>query len=90
VDWEALEGSDYQHRFHWDLIPGQNQLTLRHLLPPSVHLLDVAPATALRHDSHPHFKYKHRERQDCLHYCLPGPLNLFSILLQQMLLTGEL
>jgi hypothetical protein len=44
-------------------------------LPAHVAPMDVAPATALRHDSHPHFKYKHRERQDCLHYCLPGPID---------------
>lgn len=27
---------------------------------------------------------------DCLHYCLPGPLDLFAILVNQMLVTGEL
>jgi len=88
VDWEALEGSDYFHRFHWDLIPEQNARTLA-ALPPMVHVLDVAPATALRHDSHPHFKYKHRERQDCLHYCLPGPVDMWVELFAANVRYGE-
>ena len=29
-------------------------------------------------------------KEDCLHYCMPGPLDLFSIILQQMLFNNEI
>jgi hypothetical protein len=66
--------SHYEDRFRWDHMFALDAATLA-ALPEYVTPMDVAPATALRHDSHPHFKYKHRERQDCLHYCLPGPVD---------------
>jgi hypothetical protein len=66
--------SHYEDRFRWDFMFALDAVTLD-ALPEGVIPMDVAPATALRHDSHPHFKYKHRERQDCLHYCLPGPID---------------
>ena len=66
--------SHYEARYRWDAMAALDAATLA-ALPPAVTPFDVAPATALRHDSHPHFKYKHRERQDCLHYCLPGPID---------------
>ena len=28
-------------------------------------------------------------KKDCMHYCQPGPLDLFSVLLQQMMANGE-
>jgi len=66
--------SHYEERYRWDAMFALDAATLA-ALPAHVAPMDVAPATALRHDSHPHFKYKHRERQDCLHYCLPGPID---------------
>ena len=44
-------------------------------------IIDMQP-TCMRPDSHP-------GDGDCLHYCLPGPLSLFSVLLMQMLYNKE-
>jgi hypothetical protein len=38
-----------------------------------------------RADAHPGFG-----SNDCLHYCIPGPLDLAAALLHHMLVTGEL
>jgi hypothetical protein len=46
-------------------------------------ILDMAPLY-LRMDAHVIGK-----KDDCLHYCQPGPLNLFSILFLQMLANNE-
>lgn len=46
-----------------------------------VKLIDLSPLY-LRIDGHP--------GHDCLHYCMPGPLDLFGTLVYQMLDTGEL
>lgn len=37
---------------------------------PDIFILDVVPATKLRHDSHPNF-------HDGLHYCVPGPVDFW-------------
>lgn len=47
-------------------------------------VLDMSPLY-LRPDGH-----IRGEHQDCLHYCQPGPLNVFSVLLLQMFLNGEI
>ena len=85
---EDFPDADYKASWHWDNIPLQNAATLA-ALPRSVHLLDVAHATALRRDSHPHFKYGSRARQDCLHYCLPGPIDMWVELFAASVRYGE-
>jgi hypothetical protein len=85
---QDLPDSDYRSAWHWDLILPQNAATLA-ALPSSVHLLDVAPGASLRHDSHPHFKYGKKERQDCLHYCLPGPIDTWVELFAASVRYGE-
>ena len=85
---EDFSDADYKLRWHWDNIPAQNAATLA-ALPARVHVLDVAPAAALRHDSHPQFKYGHRQRQDCLHYCLPGPIDAWVELFAASVRYGE-
>jgi hypothetical protein len=32
----------------------------------------------------------HSGNGDCLHYCMPGPLDLAAMLLHHMFITGEL
>jgi hypothetical protein len=48
---------------------------------PFIQYLDMAPLL-FRPDAH--------SLRDCLHYCTPGPLDLFSILLYNKLINGEL
>jgi hypothetical protein len=47
-------------------------------MTPFLQVMDMTPLK-LRPDSH----------NDCLHYCMPGALNLFPVLLYNMLLTGQ-
>jgi hypothetical protein len=46
-------------------------------------LLSMEPLY-LRPDAH-----VYGSKHDCMHYCQPGPLDLFSVLLLQMMVTGE-
>jgi hypothetical protein len=50
-------------------------------LVPFIQYLDMTPLS-YRPDAH--------SLRDCLHYCTPGPLDLFSILLYNKLINGEL
>ena len=62
-------------RYHWAEILAQNEPTVA-ALPPDVLVVDVAPAAALRHDSHPSRTYAiDSEKRDGVHYCLPGPVD---------------
>lgn len=47
-------------------------------------IIDLTPLY-LRPDAHVKGK-----KDDCLHFCMPGPLDLFSIILQQMLYNKEI
>jgi hypothetical protein len=64
--------------YNWDRFYEQNEAVLafldRHY--PEVLVLDLVPSTALRQDSH----------INGLHYCLPGPLDTWAILLYNALL----
>lgn len=71
-------------KFDWHLHRQFDSLA-RHLLSPiGVRVVDMSPLY-LRPDAHI-FGAKH----DCLHYCQPGPLNLFSQLLLQLLYNHEI
>ena len=61
--------------FHWGDFARQNDLARGVIAAefPGVVFLDVAPATALRQDSHV-------GGHDCLHYCNPGPLDFWVTL----------
>lgn len=50
-------------------------------------VIDMSPLY-LRPDAHP--GKLSNGLQDCLHYCLPGPLNLFAVALMQMLYNKEI
>ncbi|XP_010265350.1 PREDICTED: protein trichome birefringence-like 19 [Nelumbo nucifera] len=57
-------------------------------------LLDTTQATLLRPDGHPgpygHFPQENRIVHDCVHWCLPGPIDTWNEFLLQMLKTdGE-
>lgn len=60
-------------------------------------LLDVTPLSLLRPDGHPgpyrHFQPFARENKekiirDCLHWCLPGPIDSWNDLLMEMVVNG--
>jgi GDSL/SGNH-like Acyl-Esterase family found in Pmr5 and Cas1p len=48
-------------------------------------MLDMSPLI-LRPDAHSGRRYM----GDCLHYCIPGPIDIFSVVLQQALFNKEL
>jgi hypothetical protein len=58
------------HRYHWDNMPLKNRLMedLINVDFPEVIYLDVTTSTLLRADSH-------MSEKDCLHYCIPGPID---------------
>jgi hypothetical protein len=49
---------------------------------PFIQVMDMSPLK-LRPDSHP------RYMKECLHYCAPGALDLFSVFMYNLLLTGQ-
>lgn len=57
-------------KYHWDSFSRQNAITRKLISSffPSVFFFDIAGLTNLRIDSH-YASY------DCLHYCIPGPLD---------------
>ena len=69
-------------RYHWNLEVDFDELSRNVSLEYGFEVLDMSPLY-LRPDSHP-------GGTDCLHFCIPGPLNLFSILLLQMLYNKEI
>ena len=58
------------YNYHWNVFPHQNYLVRRFITRqfPEVVLVDVANSTNLRVDSH-------MGNGDCLHYCIPGPID---------------
>ncbi|PSS30559.1 Protein trichome birefringence-like [Actinidia chinensis var. chinensis] len=51
-------------------------------------LLDITEATMPRPDGHPNH-YGHPNNYDCLHWCLPGPIDTWNELLLQLLKTKD-
>jgi hypothetical protein len=84
---------DFEKRFRAEKYSGELQPKDRRALTaqfdlkknaiPVIQVLDMYPLY-LRPDAHPHVI------KDCLHYCQPGPLNLFPIILYNMLLTNQI
>jgi hypothetical protein len=69
-------GHDY---YQWGLHPVFDNYSRRRAKENNMTMVEMGPLY-LRPDAH----------SDCLHMCLPGPLDLFPILLLGMLYTGEL
>jgi hypothetical protein len=68
---EAYGGYWSQNYKWWDFY-SQNNITVASL-PEDVVVLDVAPASALRHDSH--CGRPEGQEPDGMHYCIPGPID---------------
>ena len=58
-------------------------------LPIKFRLLDTTEAMVVRPDGHPSYYAKRVDenvtRSDCVHWCLPGPIDTWNELLLQML-----
>ena len=79
ADWTEYKGKAYNYGFfeEWDGIARSAFSDV-----PHAYLLDMHPIT-LRSDAH-------ISKEDCLHYCLPGPLSLFSTLLMNLLVEHNI
>ena len=66
-------------KYHWNMHPAFDNFNRQRALQHNMTLIEMTPLY-LRPDMH----------SDCLHACLPGPVNLFAILVLNMLYTGEL
>ena len=80
-------------KFHWELFPQFDAIAREFFPSIGVGIIDMSPLY-FRPDSHigklatfHHFAIKNDFKTDCLHYCVPGPLDLFSTLLYQTLIT---
>ena len=79
---------DPRDRYGWYSIELGDGVARRNCAENNITLLDMSPLY-LRADAHPK-KVLSGGYIDCLHFCTPGPLNLFSQLLMNMLYTGEI
>jgi hypothetical protein len=68
--------------YRWSLFPHWDEMGKNFSREMGWKVLDVSPMYS-RHDAHP-------GRGDCLHYCLPGPIDLISTILLQMLYNNEI
>ncbi|CAM9519678.1 unnamed protein product, partial [Discosporangium mesarthrocarpum] len=77
---ELLEqpGSDAE-RYHWDQVAEMNAAVEPVFRGAGWSILDVHTPTLLRADNH-------RGNGDCLHYCVPGPIDHWVVLAFNMLL----
>jgi hypothetical protein len=69
-------------RYNHNNFPIFDEIAHNHSIDMNFTVLDMS-MLYLRSDAHPHMAL------DNLHYCLPGPLNVFSNILLTMLYTGE-
>ena len=65
--------------YNWSGFNRWDDISVQNAISLDMQVLDVSPIY-YRADAH----------SDCLHYCLPGPVDLFTILLYQKLITGEI
>jgi hypothetical protein len=72
------------NKYNWDLFPIFDDIAKLYARLLGWKVVDVSPLYR-RSDAHPGSEYG-----DCLHFCIPGPLNLFNQLLQTMLESGEI
>eukprot|EP01038_Epipyxis_sp_PR26KG_P006861 gene6861-9396_t len=87
---EMLELSTRPTTYEWHLHPTFDKIAIEYFERSGFHVINMSPLY-LRPDGHPG-KYTSEwfANGDCLHYCLPGPLDLFSVLLLQLLYTNEI
>jgi hypothetical protein len=73
------EVNDPNDEYHWQELPRMDSLAKEQAVTLGMRVIDMSPLY-YRQDAH----------SDCLHFCLPGPLDLFSVLLMNMLYNNEL
>jgi len=80
---EPLDVSTWRGPWHWGDFEEQNR-AVRAMVHGMhrVFVLDVVPATSLRADSHL------SNTNDCLHYCAPGPIDMWVELLYNAILRA--
>jgi hypothetical protein len=80
---------DPYRRYRWDAIPGRNVFVTELWREAGGHILDVTRPTNLMplgHLGKNHPQFASHNATDCLHYCAPGPYDLWSQLLMNLLL----
>lgn len=82
-------GPTTEDKYHYYLFKDFDAYSRNESHKNNIRLMDMAPLY-LRPDSHLASAGRPSEKHDCLHYCIPGALNLFSILFQNMLMNGEI
>ena len=70
----------------WNLHRAYDEVSKNLSRQVGMKVIDMSPLY-LRLDGHPGYLAYDIRGGDCLHYCLPGPLNIFSILMTHLLRT---
>eukprot|EP01038_Epipyxis_sp_PR26KG_P015471 gene15471-20874_t len=84
-----------QHRipatdWNWESMYWMNDYAVQHFPSHGIPVIDLSPLD-LRPDTKVGANYKHGSNEyDCLHSCIPGPLNIFPQFFGHMLTTGEI
>eukprot|EP01038_Epipyxis_sp_PR26KG_P012583 gene12583-16874_t len=78
------------HDWNWEAIYWMNDYAVQNFPSHGIPVIDLSPLD-LRPDIKLGANYKHGSNQyDCLHSCIPGPINIFPQFLGHMLTTGEI
>jgi len=70
-----------EDKYNWYLFPAFDKLSIEQSQLLNIRILDMSPLYS-RIDAH--------AMRDCLHFCVPGPLDLFSVLLLNMLISADI
>ena len=78
IDWK-YNSTNTEDKYHWNIFAQQDNY-MKYYIPQhfNMKIIDMSPLY-YRQDAH----------SDCLHYCLPGPVDVFGSLLLNMLYTKE-
>jgi hypothetical protein len=75
--------------YQWDLFAEFDRAAKLFAAEIAMPVMDVSPLY-YRPDAHVGFHTGFKEPLDCLHYCMPGPLDLFAVQLMTMLHNKEI
>eukprot|EP01038_Epipyxis_sp_PR26KG_P012933 gene12933-17340_t len=77
----TTEATSMIDKYHWHEFPEWDRISKDYINNTDIQLIDMSPLY-YRADAHP-------GNGDCLHFCVPGPTDLFSQLLLQKLFNHE-
>ena len=74
--------------FNWGWFPHQNAIARPQVERVGVIFMDVDTMSMARVDGHLGYLWE-KHKRDCLHYCMPGPMDTWVQLLQNIILNYD-